>query len=188
MMIDSHCHLHDPTFADLAETLRTAMTHDVWGVVAVGCDAETNARTMKAAAAAPKAVWACLGFHPDWTRLTDDDLDRVEAQISAHHSRIVGVGEIGLRRSLGAARRHIAGQFLLESTALGLVGGVMGAAIGTLVVVAVAATRTWTPVLEPWVPLGAPLIGGFVGLLAGAYPSARAASLEPVEALRSAMG
>jgi len=98
------------------------------------------------------------------------------------------VGEIGLRRSLGAARRHIAGQFLLESTALGLVGGVMGAAIGTLVVVAVAATRTWTPVLEPWVPLGAPFIGGFVGLLAGAYPSARAASLEPVEALRSAMG
>jgi putative ABC transport system permease protein len=38
------------------------------------------------------------------------------------------------------------------------------------------------------VPLGAPFIGGFVGLLAGAYPSARAASLEPVEALRSAMG
>jgi ABC-type antimicrobial peptide transport system permease subunit len=98
------------------------------------------------------------------------------------------VGEIGLRRSLGAARRHIAGQFLLESTALGLVGGLMGAAIGTLVVVAVAATRTWTPVLEPWIPLGAPIVGGFVGLLAGAYPSARAASLEPVEALRSAMG
>src|SRR5205807_3235379 len=77
------------------------------------------------------------------------------------------VGEIGLRRALGAARRHIAGQFLLESTALGLVGGVMGAAIGTLVVVAVAATRTWTPVLEPWLPLGAPFIGGFVGLPAG---------------------
>jgi ABC-type antimicrobial peptide transport system permease subunit len=98
------------------------------------------------------------------------------------------VGEIGLRRSLGASRRHIAGQFLLESTALGLVGGLMGAAIGTMVVVLVAATRTWTPVLEPWVPLGAPIIGGFVGLLAGAYPSARAASLEPVEALRSTMG
>ncbi|HMC09337.1 MAG TPA: ABC transporter permease, partial [Actinomycetota bacterium] len=98
------------------------------------------------------------------------------------------VGEIGLRRSLGAARRHIAGQFLVESTTLGLIGGVMGAAIGTIVVVIVAASRTWTPVLEPWVPLGAPVIGGVVGLLAGAYPSARAASLEPVEALRSAMG
>jgi macrolide transport system ATP-binding/permease protein len=97
------------------------------------------------------------------------------------------VGEIGLRRSLGAARRHIAGQFLLESTTLGLAGGVLGAALGTLVVVGVAASRTWTPVLEPWVPLGAPLLGGIAGLLSGVYPSARAASLEPVEALRSTL-
>lgn len=97
------------------------------------------------------------------------------------------VGEIGLRRSLGAARRHIAGQFLLESTTLGLLGGVLGAALGTLVVVGVAASRTWTPVLEPWVPLGAPLLGGFIGLLSGIYPSARAAAMEPVEALRTTM-
>jgi len=97
------------------------------------------------------------------------------------------VGEIGLRRSLGAARRHIAGQFLLESTTLGLLGGVLGAALGTLVVVGVATSKTWTPVLEPWVPLGAPLLGGFVGLLSGIYPSARAARMEPVEALRSTM-
>lgn len=97
------------------------------------------------------------------------------------------VGEIGLRRSLGAARRHIAGQFLLESTTLGLLGGVLGAALGTLVVVGVAASRTWTPVLEPWVPLGAPMLGGLVGFLSGIYPSARAAAMEPVEALRSTM-
>ena len=97
------------------------------------------------------------------------------------------VGEIGLRRSLGAARRHIAGQFLLESTTLGLLGGVLGAALGTMVVVGVAASRTWTPVLEPWVPLGAPLLGGVVGLLSGIYPSVRAAAMEPVEALRSTM-
>ncbi len=97
------------------------------------------------------------------------------------------VGEIGLRRSLGASRRHIAGQFLLESTTLGLAGGILGAALGTLVVVGVAASRTWTPVLEPWVPLGAPLLGGLAGLLSGVYPSARAAALEPVEALRSTL-
>jgi ABC-type antimicrobial peptide transport system permease subunit len=97
------------------------------------------------------------------------------------------VGEIGLRRSLGASRRHIAEQFLLESTTLGLVGGIIGASLGTLVVISVAATRTWTPVLEPWVPLGAPLLGGVVGLLAGLYPSVRAAALQPVEALRSSL-
>jgi len=97
------------------------------------------------------------------------------------------VGEIGLRRALGAARRHIAAQFLVESTTLGLVGGVVGAALGTLVVVGVAASRTWTPVLEAWVPLGAPILGGAVGLFSGLYPSARAAALEPVDALRSTM-
>jgi macrolide transport system ATP-binding/permease protein len=97
------------------------------------------------------------------------------------------VGEIGLRRSLGASQRHIATQFLVESTSLGLIGGVVGAAIGTMVVVGVALFRMWTPVLDPWVPVAAPLLGGVVGLVSGAYPSMRAAALEPVEALRSAM-
>jgi putative ABC transport system permease protein len=96
-------------------------------------------------------------------------------------------GEIGLRRSLGAARHHIAAQFLLESTAMGLAGGILGAAFGTIVVVAVAASRTWTPVLDPWIPLGAPFLGASVGLVSGIYPSARAARLEPVDALRSSM-
>jgi TatD DNase family protein len=96
MIIDSHCHLHDPAFRDLREMLSTALAHDVWGVVAVGCDPETNARTLAAASAAPKAVWACLGFHPDWTRLGDADLERVEEQLAEHHHRIVGLGEVGL--------------------------------------------------------------------------------------------
>ena len=96
MVIDSHCHLHDPAYADLGETLRVALAHDVWGIVAVGSDPDSNARTLAAAAAAPKSVWACLGFHPDRTELSDEDLDRVEAQITRHHSRLVGLGEIGL--------------------------------------------------------------------------------------------
>lgn len=95
------------------------------------------------------------------------------------------VGEIGLRRALGAARRHIAGQFLLESTAMGLAGGIAGASFGTLVVVGVSASNTWTPVLDPWVPLGAPLLGAVIGLLSGTYPALRAAALEPVDALRA---
>ena len=95
MIIDSHCHLHDAAFTDLRDTLKTALAHDVWGVVGVGCDAETNAVTLAAAAAHPKAVWACLGFHPDWTRLGDEDLDRVEQQLAAHHSRFEALGEVG---------------------------------------------------------------------------------------------
>jgi macrolide transport system ATP-binding/permease protein len=94
-------------------------------------------------------------------------------------------GEIGLRRALGATRRHIAQQFLVESGAMGLVGGIVGASLGTLVIVAVSTHNTWTPVLDPRVPLVAPLLGGLVGLISGTYPALRAAFLEPVDALRS---
>jgi ABC-type antimicrobial peptide transport system permease subunit len=94
-------------------------------------------------------------------------------------------GEIGLRRALGASRRHIALQFLLESATMGLAGGVIGASIGTLVVVIVSAYQDWTPVLDPFVPFAAPLLGALVGLISGLYPSLRAARMEPVEALRS---
>lgn len=95
-------------------------------------------------------------------------------------------GEIGLRRALGATRRHIASQFLIESGVMGVIGGIVGASLGTLVVIGVAALQTWSPVLDPVVPLAAPVIGGLVGLLAGTYPSIRAARMEPVESLRSA--
>lgn len=98
------------------------------------------------------------------------------------------VGEIGLRRAVGAARRHIAAQFLLESTLLGALGGILGTSLGVLVVVAVSASRQWSPVLEPWVALGAPVVGTVVGLLAGLYPAWRAASVEPITALRLGTG
>jgi macrolide transport system ATP-binding/permease protein len=101
-------------------------------------------------------------------------------------SVIERTGEIGLRRALGAARHHIALQFLLESVTMGFVGGVIGASLGVLVVVAVSAFQSWTPVLNPLVPLAAPLIGSVTGLVSGTYPAFRAARLQPVEALRSA--
>ncbi|MEV8635543.1 FtsX-like permease family protein [Streptosporangium sp. NPDC051023] len=94
------------------------------------------------------------------------------------------ITEIGLRRALGAARRHIAAQFLLESTLIGLTGGVIGASIGVLAIVAVSAARQWTPVLDVRLAAAAPVAGALVGLLAGLYPALRGARMEPVDALR----
>ncbi|MCB1026285.1 MAG: ABC transporter permease [Microthrixaceae bacterium] len=95
-------------------------------------------------------------------------------------------GEIGLRRALGAGRRHIAAQFLAESAVLGTLAGMVGSATGVVLTVGVAANRGWTPVLDPWLPLVAVVLGSLAGLLAGAYPAWRAARLQPVDALRSA--
>jgi macrolide transport system ATP-binding/permease protein len=102
---------------------------------------------------------------------------------------LVGVmertAEIGLRRAIGATRRHIAKQFLLESASMGVVGGLLGASAGVLIVVGVSAYQVWTPVLDPLAPLLAPAIGGTIGLLSGVYPALRAARLEPAEAVRA---
>ncbi len=104
MIVDSHCHLHDPAFQDLRGALARATEHDVWGAVAVGCDWKTNARTLDLAASNGKCVRPAMGFHPDWLQLTDEDLELVEAQVAANHSRLVALGEIGLPwYSLGEA-------------------------------------------------------------------------------------
>jgi putative ABC transport system permease protein len=94
--------------------------------------------------------------------------------------------EIGLRRAVGARPRHIAVQFLAESTALGTLGGLIGTCIGVGTVVIFAAAKDWTAVLNPAYTLPAPLIGSVVGLLAGAYPALRAARTSPLAALRHA--
>ena len=99
-------------------------------------------------------------------------------------SIIERTGEIGLRRSIGATRTHIAAQFLLEGTSLGFIGGILGSSLGILVVVGVSIYQVWTPILDWNIVLLAPLIGGTIGLVSSTYPSIRAALLEPVEAFR----
>jgi putative ABC transport system permease protein len=92
--------------------------------------------------------------------------------------------EIGLRRAVGARPRHIAAQFLAESTALGTLGGLIGTCLGVGTVVIFAAARDWTAILNPAYTLPAPLLGSVIGLLAGAYPALRAARTSPLAALR----
>ena len=93
--------------------------------------------------------------------------------------------EIGLRRSLGATRRHVGLQFLTESLLLSLVGGVAGVALGAAVAGVYASSRGWEVVVPPAVLAGGVLAALAVGAVAGLYPALRAARLAPVEALRS---
>lgn len=94
------------------------------------------------------------------------------------------IGEIGLRRALGATTRDVAQQFLVESAVIGLLGGLVGAALGVLVVVVVSVTKEWTPVLDDVAVVASALLGGVIGLAAGTYPAVKAARIEPIAALR----
>jgi len=98
--------------------------------------------------------------------------------------------EIGLRKALGARRRDILAQFLIESSLLSLVGGLIGIALGWAISFAVGqiaagSDMALNPVVELNSVLLATLFSAAVGLFFGIYPANRAASLEPVEALRT---
>jgi putative ABC transport system permease protein len=92
--------------------------------------------------------------------------------------------EIGIRKSVGARRKDILNQFLVESSMLSGIGGLMGVTVAWLVAVLV---RSMTPVPMS-VPVTAVVIGvtlsAAVGLFFGIYPAQRAAKLDPIEALR----
>ena len=92
--------------------------------------------------------------------------------------------EIGLRKALGAKRKDIMAQVLTESITLSTFGGLIGIGLGSLAATAIAAFTPLPARLEMWSVVLGIVITAAVGLFFGAYPASRAASLDPIEALR----
>jgi putative ABC transport system permease protein len=91
--------------------------------------------------------------------------------------------EIGLRRSLGATRRQIRWQFIVESQLLSGLGGVGGVLLGIAVTATYAATQGWPTEVPAWAMAGGVAATLMIGGVAGLYPAVRAARLAPTEAL-----
>jgi putative ABC transport system permease protein len=92
--------------------------------------------------------------------------------------------EVGLRRALGATRRHVGAQFACESLLLAAAGGAVGVALGALVTAGYARSRDWTTVVPPAALAGGMGAALLIGAVAGVYPALRAARLSPTDALR----
>ena len=92
--------------------------------------------------------------------------------------------EIGIRKSLGARRRDILQQFLVETVTLATVGAAAGVATGIAMAAAVAALTPLPAAVAPWSIVVGVVLGAGVGIVAGVYPATRAARLDPIAALR----
>jgi putative ABC transport system permease protein len=93
--------------------------------------------------------------------------------------------EIGLRKAIGAKRRDILIQFLVEAMTLSLLGGAIGIAIGVGGAAAVSSlSKQFQPSISPVTVMLATGVSAMVGLIAGLYPALRAARMNPIEALR----
>ena len=92
--------------------------------------------------------------------------------------------EIGLRMAVGARRRDIRWQFLIEAVTLALIGGLIGAALGCVGAMSVAVQAGWPILISPWAIALACAFSGMVGIAFGLYPAYRASRLDPMVALR----
>ena len=92
--------------------------------------------------------------------------------------------EIGLRMAVGASRRDIRWQFLIEALILALMGGLVGAVLGAAAAVAIAWEAGWPILISPWAIILACGFAGFIGISFGLYPAHRASRLDPIVALR----
>jgi len=94
------------------------------------------------------------------------------------------IREIGIRKSVGATRRDIFIQFLIESVVISMVGGTIGIILGIGMSMVIMKALGITPVISLWSANLAYFVSIFVGVVSGVYPATRAAQMDPVEALR----
>ena len=91
--------------------------------------------------------------------------------------------EIGVRRAIGAKRRDVIRQFLIETTIISLAGGVMGVLLGVGLSQLIGFLAGWSTIVTTWSIVLAFFVSVAIGLIFGLYPAARAAGLDPVKAL-----
>ncbi len=94
------------------------------------------------------------------------------------------IREIGIRKAVGARRRDILIQFLIESVFLSIIGGLIGIFLGFSIAKIISVATGFPSAVELWSVIAGVLIAGIVGLFSGIYPANKAAKLDPVVALR----
>jgi putative ABC transport system permease protein len=152
--------------------------------VAPGADDDFQVREPAAAMEAQAAAARSL----TWFLAAVASVSLVVGGISIMNIMLVSVTErtreIGLRQAVGARRRDIRHQFLIEAVMLCLLGGLTGIALGVAAAIAIAELVDWPIFISPLAVVVAFGFAGAVGVFFGFYPAHKASRLDPIEALR----